>query len=126
MIDAATARTLCPALDPSGLLAGAIWHAAIATCTPRLMMEALRWACAHGAQALKYLEATGVLAEDGRLAGVTGRDHETGATCSFCATTVINDRGTLDHRVRRARRRRRHACFSPPCLERRLSPPAAN
>jgi len=93
VVDAATARRLCPALDPSGLLGGAIWHDAVATCAPRLMIEALRWACAHGAHALNYLEATGLLADDGRLAGVIGRDHETGATHSLRATTVINAAG---------------------------------
>ena len=93
LIDAATVRTLCPAIDAAGLLGGAIWHDAVATCAPRLMIEALRWACAHGACALNYLEATGLLAGDGRLAGVVGRDHETGATYSFRATTVINAAG---------------------------------
>jgi glycerol-3-phosphate dehydrogenase len=93
LIDAATVRKLCPAIEASGLLAGAIWHDAVATCAPRLMIEALRWACAHGAGALNYLEATGVLADGGRVAGVTGRDQETGATHAFRATTVINAAG---------------------------------
>ena len=92
-IDAGAVRRLCPALDPEGLLGGAIWSDAVVADPPRLFIEALRWAAAHGAGALNHLEVTGVLQEAGRVAGVQGRDLETGATHVLRAATVINSAG---------------------------------
>jgi glycerol-3-phosphate dehydrogenase len=93
LIDAAAVRRLCPAVDARGLLGGAVWSDALAGAAPRLFIEALRWACAAGAAALNYVEATGLLTAGGRVAGVAARDLETGATFAFHAPVVINAAG---------------------------------
>jgi glycerol-3-phosphate dehydrogenase len=93
LLDAGAVRRLCPALDAEGLLGGAVWHDARAWAAPRLFIEALRWACAAGAAALNRVEATGLLAADGQVAGTSGRDLESGVTLAFRAPVVINAAG---------------------------------
>ena len=93
LIDAAAVQRLCPWIDGRGLLGGAAWYDALAGAAPRLLIEALRWACAAGAAALNYVEATGLLTAGGRVAGVTGQDLEGGASLVFEAPVVINAAG---------------------------------
>ena len=93
VIDAASVQRLWPEVDPAGLLAGALWHDAAIVDPPRLLIEALRWACAKGAIALNYVEALTLHEAAGRVDGVEGCDLETGKIHLFQAPVVINAAG---------------------------------
>jgi glycerol-3-phosphate dehydrogenase len=63
------------------------------TDSQRLLMEVLRWACAHGARCLNYCAATALLTEGGRVTGVEARDRVADAELRLDAATVINCAG---------------------------------
>jgi glycerol-3-phosphate dehydrogenase len=98
LLDAGTTAELFPGVDRGGLRGGALWHDAVIPDTPRLLVEALRWACRCGARALNYTEVTGLLTGDavessGRVSGVEAVDRETGRRLSLRATAVVNCAG---------------------------------
>ncbi len=72
---------------------GALWHDASMERSQRLVMELLRWAVTGGAVALNRVEATGLLVEGGRVAGVRGVDRRTGESHLFRAPCVLNAAG---------------------------------
>ena len=80
LLTASQTTALFPGVDRSGLRGGALWHDAVVPDSPRLIVEALRWAVRCGARALNYTEATGLLLEKGRVAGVRAVRSATVAT----------------------------------------------
>jgi len=59
----------------------------------RLALALARTAAASGALLVNYCEATGLIHEQGRLAGVHCRDHETGRAMDLRARCVVNATG---------------------------------
>jgi glycerol-3-phosphate dehydrogenase len=85
---------LFPAVDRTGLRGGALWYDAVMPDSPRLLIEALRWACRCGAHALNYVEATGLLTDrNGTVAGVTAMDRTNGQRLELQAAMVVNCAG---------------------------------
>jgi glycerol-3-phosphate dehydrogenase len=93
VIDAAETRRLFPGANPQQLAGGALWQDAFAPDMPRVVMETLRWACAHGATALNYLEVEDLLVTGSRVSGVRALDAESGQRHEFQAEVVINAAG---------------------------------
>lgn len=84
---------LVPGTALEGLRGAALWYDAFAMNAPRLVIEALHWACAHGARALNYVEARALLEADGRVAGLAAVDALTGEDLEFRAPVVVNAAG---------------------------------
>lgn len=89
---------LFPDVDPRGLVGGATWTDAFAPDMPRLMIAILHRACASGAAVLNYVEATGLLRDGPRVAGITAVDRAAksepaGKPLEFRAPVVINAAG---------------------------------
>lgn len=83
----------CPGMSRDGLRAAAEWHDAFIPNMPRMFIETLHWACAHGAFALNHVEARGVIATEGAVAGVCATDVISGAELTFHADVVVNATG---------------------------------
>lgn len=83
----------CPHLAPLGLEGGALWYDGFIPDTPRLLIEALRWACAKGARALNYVEAVSPIVAQGRVGGLRARDVLTDETLTFTAPWIVNAAG---------------------------------
>ena len=90
---AAETAALFPAVERQGLLGGALWHDAVMLSPERVAIEMLRWACACGASALNYVEATGLLVEGGAVRGILAHDRVGGRELRLRAGTVINAAG---------------------------------
>ncbi len=86
-------RELYLDIDPSGLKGAALWHDAFIPNVPRLLIEALNWACAHGARALNYVEARALVLKQDRIAGLRARDLVSGAELEVRAGVVLNAAG---------------------------------
>src|SRR5436305_4763786 len=99
LLDAVETAALCPGVDRDGLRGGALWYDAVAADSPRLLIEALRWACRCGAQALNYVEACDLLLEDGRVAGLDAVDRQSGRHLELRAPTVVNCAGPWSRAV---------------------------
>jgi glycerol-3-phosphate dehydrogenase len=108
LLDAGETAELFPGVDRGGLRGGALWHDAVIPDTPRLLIEALRWACRCGARVLNYAEVTGLLTGEsaegstengGRVSGVEAVDRETGRRLSLRATAVVNCAGPWSRRL---------------------------
>jgi glycerol-3-phosphate dehydrogenase len=93
LIDAAETLRLAPGLPREGLRGGALWYDAAVPAAERLVIEALRWACRCGARALNYVEAEGLLVEDGRVAGLELRDRVSGDLLQVRARRLVNCAG---------------------------------
>ena len=83
-------RELYPDIDPSELKGAALWHDAFIPNVPRLLIEALNWACAHGARALNYVEARALVLKQDRIAGLRARDLVSGAELEVRAANQDN------------------------------------
>ena len=90
---AAETAALFPAVERQGLLGGALWHDAVMLSPERVAIEMLRWACACGASALNYVEATGLLVEGGAVRGILAHDRVGGRELRLRGGTVINAAG---------------------------------
>ncbi|MGH6919140.1 MAG: FAD-dependent oxidoreductase, partial [Geminicoccaceae bacterium] len=90
---AAETIALFPAVDRQGLQGGALWHDAVMLSPERVAIEMLRWACACGAGALNYVEATGLLVDRGAVRGILACDRIGGRELRLRAGTVINAAG---------------------------------
>lgn len=93
VLSATEARGICPDLDPTGLEGAALWHDGFASNLPRLLIEALHWACAEGAQVLNHCAATGLETVGGRVAGLRAHDRRSDSELTFRAPIVINTTG---------------------------------
>jgi glycerol-3-phosphate dehydrogenase len=83
----------CPEAAPFGLLGGALWYDGFIPDTPRLLIEALRWACAKGTRALNYVEAASPIVTQGRIDGLRARDVLTDEALTFKAPWIVNAAG---------------------------------
>lgn len=66
----------------------------------RLAITIAASAADHGATLLNYVRVTGLLKQDGRIAGVTARDMETGTDYSMQAKSVVNAAGIFMDEIR--------------------------
>jgi glycerol-3-phosphate dehydrogenase len=89
-----------PTVEPDGLRGGVIYHDGQFD-DARLAIALARTAADHGAVLLNYAPVTGLLKDNGRVAGVTARDEESGATLELRARCVINATGVFVDAVRR-------------------------
>ena len=84
-------------------LTGAVGYSDAGTDDARLTLEVVAAALAAGAVAVNYVEATGLIERDGRVAGAVVRDQETGASLEVEAAVTVNAAGAwADHLERRS------------------------
>lgn len=93
VLDPAETMRLAPSIRAQGLLGAAEWWDASIEDAARLLMEVLRWAVASGATCLNYVEATEVVSDGGRAAGVVAADRLQGAELRFRAPLVVDCTG---------------------------------
>lgn len=93
VLDPAATRARFPGVERAGLTGAALWHDAFIPDAPRLLIEALRWARAHGAHALNYVEGLEPIVEDGRVTGLRALDRRGGGEVRFRAPLVVNATG---------------------------------
>ncbi len=94
------ARALVPALTPAHLRGAVVYHDGRFD-DARLAIALARTAVDHGAAVVNYVRATGfVRAANGRIAGVTAVDRESGAVLAVQARAVINATGIYTDVVR--------------------------
>lgn len=86
-------RQAFPVVPGQGLQGAAVWYDALMLHSNRILIEVLRWACAYGARALNYVEATGLVEAKGTVQGVRARDRQAGREHTFRARTVLNAAG---------------------------------
>lgn len=88
-----------PGVRTAGLRGGAVWHDAYMQSSERVLIELLRWACLHGATALNYVQARGVMVEGGAVAGIEAEDRVGGTTLRLRAPRVVNCAGPWSREV---------------------------
>jgi glycerol-3-phosphate dehydrogenase len=93
MLDRNTTLGRAPGLAESGLLGAALYHDAQVEYAERLALENALDARAHGAEIRTYRQVDEVLRDDGRVAGVAGRDVLTGEPFRYAARVVVNVAG---------------------------------
>jgi glycerol-3-phosphate dehydrogenase len=93
ILDADETRQLFPGVPETGLAGAALWHDAHVPDSQRLIMEILHWACSLGAQALNYVEVTGLLQANNSVSGIQARDRESGKELEIRGRHVINATG---------------------------------
>jgi glycerol-3-phosphate dehydrogenase len=93
LVSTAGTAALFPAVDRQGLRGGALWHDAVMLSPERIAIEMLRWACACGAVALNYVEASELLVEGGAVRGILAHDRIGGAKLRLGARVVVNAAG---------------------------------
>jgi glycerol-3-phosphate dehydrogenase len=93
VLDAEETLRIFPGADRDGLCGGALWYDGAVTEPSRLLIEMLRWASACGARALNYVEATGLLVENGWVAGLRAVDRAAGHSLELRASTVVSCAG---------------------------------
>ncbi len=93
VLSPAQTRELYPAAGRRGLSGGALWHDGRIRRPQRLLIEMLHWACAAGATALNYVEATGLRLKRGRVAALAARDLESGVELELEAPVAVNCAG---------------------------------
>jgi glycerol-3-phosphate dehydrogenase len=113
MTGAAETVALFPAVDRNGLQGGALWYDAVMLSPERIAIEMLRWACACGAGALNYVEATGLLADGGGVQGILAHDRIGGRELRLRTRTVINAAGPWSRDLTRRLGADQPALFRP-------------
>jgi glycerol-3-phosphate dehydrogenase len=93
---------LNPLIDRQGVTGGAIWHDYQMHNTDRMTLAFVQSAAERGAAAANYVEATALLRDGARVAGVTGRDVLSAETFDLRGEVVLNATGPwaarfLDH-----------------------------
>ena len=101
ILSAPEVADLFPGVDRRGLRGGALWHDAVVPEPHRLLAEILSRACRCGAGALDRTEATDLLQEDGKVAGVRAVDRKTGRSLEIRARAVVNCAGPWSREVAR-------------------------
>ncbi len=84
---------LNPAIDPAGVTGGARWHDYQMRNADRMTLSFVVSAAEAGAATGNYVEATGAIRDDNRIAGVSARDVLTGDALTIRARTVLNAAG---------------------------------
>ena len=85
--------SLFPAVERNRLRGGALWYDAVMKNSQRVLMETLRWASSQGARCVNYVQATGLVVEDGRVRGIEAIDGETGEPLELAGDLVFNCAG---------------------------------
>ena len=95
IISSQRTREIFPGVDGQGLKGSALWYDANIQEYQRLIIELVKVAVASGADALNYLNVTGLLKlrEKEKVFGVQAKDEETGEEYEFKAPKVINAAG---------------------------------
>lgn len=93
VLGAEEARRELPMVPPDGLRGAAVWYDAVLEDSERLIIDALRWACAAGARALNHVEAVGLFVDGDVVQGVTATDLVTGDALEYRAPKVVNAAG---------------------------------
>lgn len=93
ILGAAETREHFPLIPSQALQGGALWYDASIEHPQQLIIEMLRWASREGAAALNYVEATELLVEGDRVAGVRARDRVGGRDLEFRTRLVVNAAG---------------------------------
>jgi glycerol-3-phosphate dehydrogenase len=84
---------LNPLINPEGVTGGAVWHDYQMLNTDRMTLSFVLSAAARGAAAANYVEATALVREGGRAAGIRVADRIGGAVFDLRAHTVLNATG---------------------------------
>lgn len=84
---------LLPGVPREGLSGGAAWYDCQVTSSERLALAFLQSGIAAGATAANYVEAAGVLQDQGRVVGVRAVDQLTGAELEVRGRAVLNAAG---------------------------------
>jgi glycerol-3-phosphate dehydrogenase len=84
---------ILPGLPREGITGGAQWYDGQIYDSERLTLSFVLSAVKKGAQAANYVEATGLLREGDRIAGVKARDNLTGDEFAIRAKIVVNAAG---------------------------------
>lgn len=127
-ISAAETIARVPGVRREGLTGAASWTDAAMPDSQRLLLEMLRWAVDAGASALNYTEATELLRDGSRVAGIGARDRETGERLELRAPLVVNCAGPWADGLATVFDRRVPGLFHPSCAFNLLldrEPPAA-
>jgi glycerol-3-phosphate dehydrogenase len=88
-----------PTVRTEGLVGGILYYDGQFDDS-RLAITIAASAADHGATLLNYVRVTGLLKADGRIAGVTARDMETGSDYSIRARSVVNAAGIFMDDIR--------------------------
>lgn len=113
VIDARETTALFPEVDPLGLKGGAVWYDAAMPSSVRVLMETLNWARHNGAIALNYVECTGTVGADGKIAGVRALDRPSGSRVELRAPVVVNCAGPWSRALSERLDRDRESLFQP-------------
>lgn len=92
MLSAGALRELEPHLNPSGLVGGGLYHDFL-TDDARFTIDTLKGAADAGALVANYMEVTGLLEANGKIAGVSVADHINAETGVVRARQVVNTAG---------------------------------
>jgi glycerol-3-phosphate dehydrogenase len=84
---------LNPVIEQHGVTGGALWHDYQMHNTDRMTLAFVLSAAERGAAAANYVEATGLLRDGARVAGVTVRDGLTSDTFDLRGSVVLNATG---------------------------------
>ena len=84
---------LNPLISPDGVTGGAVWHDYQMLNPDRMTLSCVLSAAARGAAAANYVEATALIRETGRAAGIRVSDRRTGDAFDIRARTVLNAAG---------------------------------
>jgi glycerol-3-phosphate dehydrogenase len=101
LVSRAATLKLFPGVRQAGLTGGAMWYDYQIVEGDRLNIAFAEAADAHGAVLANYAEATAVLRENGRVAGMRVHDRLTGETLDVRARLTINAAGASVVRVMR-------------------------
>jgi glycerol-3-phosphate dehydrogenase len=89
---------MLPGIAAEGLRGGVLYHDGQFDDS-RYAISLMRTLQDLGGTAANYLEATGILYQDGKAAGVKAQDRETGETFEVAANVVVNAAGIYAERV---------------------------
>jgi glycerol-3-phosphate dehydrogenase len=93
IISSKEVKRIFPDVDTKNLKGGAVWYDGSMPDSQRVLIEALRWACSLGAEALNYFEAKDLLLENNKAAGVKAFDREGEDFYNFKSNIIINAAG---------------------------------
>jgi glycerol-3-phosphate dehydrogenase len=99
MLNATRLLAIEPHLNPSGLKGGGLYYDSL-TDDARFTVDTVKGACAAGALAANYMEAAGLLTENGRISGAEVIDRISGAGGVVRARQVVNCAGVWVDKVR--------------------------
>lgn len=99
MLNASRLLEIEPDLNPKGLNGGGLYYDSL-TDDARFTVDTVKGACAAGALAANYMEVTGLIEENGRIAGAEVRDRISGEGGVVRARQVVNCAGVWVDKVR--------------------------